>query len=269
MIINGGSRRNGRFFSRHLMNGEHNEYVTLCEIRSLAAQNVRDAFREMEAVAMGTLCRNYFYHANINPRDREELTPAQWKMAIDTLERHLGLEGKARFVVEHRKAGRTHRHVIWSRIDVHSMRAAVMADDYAKHQAAARELEEIFGHPGVESVLGRTRASGPRPSRRPESWESFRGQVSGIDPYEIKLALTRIYHASANGMEFATRLFEQGYKLVRGRKAGMCILDTAGHLHSLARRLDGVTASELRALMRDAFAALPATAQAIPLVTDG
>jgi hypothetical protein len=102
MIINGGSRSNAAFFAKHLTNGEHNERVTLCEMRGLAAITVPDALREMEAVAMGTLCKNYFYHANINPRGEEELTPEQWQLAADTLEQRLGFERNARFVVEHR-----------------------------------------------------------------------------------------------------------------------------------------------------------------------
>ena len=254
MIINGGSRSNGAFFAKHLANGEHNERVTLCGIRNLAAMNIADAFREMEAVAMGTLCRNYFYHANINPREHETLTQGQWDAAVTTLERHLRLEGHARFVVEHQKQGRIHRHVIWSRIDVRTMRAVVMTDDYQKHQAAARELEERFSLDKVPSVLGRTRASGPRPSRRPKTWESFRGQKSGIDPHAMKEALTRLYRECSHGAEFAARLSERGWKLVKGRRTDFCVLDDAGHLHSLARRINGVTAEALRAFMGDFLA---------------
>jgi|ERR1700728_2463515 len=251
MIINGGSRRNSAFFKKHLTNAEFNERVTLCEMRNLAATNIADAFREMEAVAMGTLCRNYFYHANINPMDDEDLFAGQWSVAVDTLERHLGLDGHARFVVEHRKKGRTHRHVIWSRIDVRSMRAAVMADDYAKHQAAARELEKAFGLTRVESVLGLQRSKGSRPSRRPATWESFRGQMSGIDPFAMKQAVTRLYRECDNAIAFAEGLSEHGLSLVKGKRTGYCIRDAAGHLHSLARRLDGVKAADLRSFLQD------------------
>jgi hypothetical protein len=250
MIINGGSRSNAAFFAKHLMNGEQNERVTLCEMRGLAAENVPDAFREMAAVAMGTLCQNYFYHANINPREHEELTAEQWQTAVDTLEQHLGLDGTARFVVEHRKAGRTHRHVIWLRIDIQSMTAVVMADDYEKHQAASRELEKLFGLDKVQSVSGRTRASGPRPSRRPKTWESFRGQKSGIDPWKMKQEITQLYRAAKNGAAFAAALEARGYKLVRGTHAAFCIMDEAGHLHSLARRIDGIDAARLRSFMK-------------------
>jgi len=250
MIINGGSRSNSVFFAKHLTNGETNERVTLCEMRNLAATTISDAFREMETVASGTLCKNYFYHANINPTENEQLTHEQWSLAVDTLERYLVLTGHARFVVEHHKKGRTHRHVIWSRINVTTMRAAAMPDDYAKHQAAARELEAAFGLKAVESVLGPDRSTSPRPARRPRTWETFRGQQSGIDPIAMTRTLTQLYHQCSDGAAFAAAIADQGLTLVKGR-AGVCIRDTAGHLHSLARRLDHVSASELRAFLRD------------------
>jgi len=262
MIINGGARSNGAFFARHLTNGEHNEHVSLCEVHSLIATNVPDALREMEAVAMGTLCRNYFYHANINPREDETLTAGQWNLAVNTLEQHLGLSGHARFVVEHRKQGRTHRHVIWSRIDVKVMRAVKMDNDYAKHQAAARELEASFDHEALPSVLGSNRSAGPRPLRRPKSWESFRGQKSGIDPNMLRQTLTRLYQESNDGVSFAARLSDQGLALVRGDRTGYCVRDQAGHLHSLAKRLHGVKTAELHAFLSD-LAVPPLTVKAI------
>jgi hypothetical protein len=251
MIINGGSRSNGAFFAAHLANGEHNECVTSCEFRNLAARTLADAFREMQAVALGTRCENYFYHANINPRAEEELTDEQWRIAVGTLDAALGLSGHARFVVEHRKAGRTHRHAIWSRINAKTMTAVKMTDVYAKHQAVARELERCLGLKPEHSVLRDGRESGTRPSRRPKTWESFRGQKSGINPSQMTREITRLYLASASGDAFAAELARHGCTLVRGTRSDYCIADSAGHLHSLARRIEGVTSAELKAFMRD------------------
>ena len=85
-----------------------NENVNIAEIRGLAARNIRQAFFEMKAVASGTRCKNFFYHANLNPREHEKLTADQWEKAVNALEKKLGLEGQARFVVEHEKNGRVH-----------------------------------------------------------------------------------------------------------------------------------------------------------------
>ncbi len=250
MIINGGSRSGAAFFAKHLTNAEHNERVTIIEFRNLAATTIADAFREMHAVALGTRCELYFYHANLNPRADETLSESQWLHAVDTLERHLSLINHARFVVEHHKVGRTHRHVIWSRINAATMTAVKMTDDYAKHQLVARLLEKDFGLAGTLSVKDRG-AADKRPPRRPKTWESFRGQLSGVDPWKMTKTVTAIYRGSHTGSEFAAALARTGCTLVRGDRVHFCIRDEAGHLHSLARRIEGVSASELSAFMKD------------------
>jgi Relaxase/Mobilisation nuclease domain len=261
LIINGGSRSNTRFFSKHLSNTGENERVTVCEIRNLAARRISEALREMEAVALGTQCRNFFYHANINPLSAEALTPEQWTHAVDVLERNLGLSGHARFVVEHEKKGRTHRHVIWSRIDVLRMRAVAMTDDYAKHQLTARELEREFGLEQGRSVLPQGRAKGRRPPRRLGTWETFRGHTSGIDPYAMRDRVTALYRASADAVAFARALQECGYRLARGDRRDFCIVDAAGHVHSLGRRLSGVPAAQRQQFLKDIEEMMPVLAE--------
>jgi relaxase-like protein len=252
MIINGGSRSNAQFFAKHLVNAEENERVTLCEIRNFAAVSIGEAFREMEAIAMGTQCRNYFYHANINPLSEETLTPAQWTRAVDLLEEKLGLIGHARFIVQHEKKGRVHRHAVWLRVDVGRMRAVEMTDDYERHQATARQLEREFGLSQGKSVLGALQMSkGERPARRPKPWETFRGHKSGIDPRAMAEQVTALYRGSEDAKAFAEALKEHGYGLVKGDRRDFCIVDGAGHLHSLARRLKGVPADALAEFMKN------------------
>ena len=96
-----GLYRNGRYFARHLMNAQDNECVRVVETRGLLADNVADAFREMQLIASGTSCENYFYHSDLDPRESERLTDEQWGQAQNILERHLGLDEQPRFVVEH------------------------------------------------------------------------------------------------------------------------------------------------------------------------
>lgn len=249
MIINGGSRSNARFFAKHLTNGEENERVTLCEVRNLAAETVAGGFQEMEAIAMGTMCKNYFYHANINPGEGEPLTEAQWTRAADLLEENLGLKDHARFIVEHRKKGRVHRHAIWLRIDVWRMRAVEMTDDYEKHQATSRALEREFGHKAGRSVLGPEKRKGERPTRRPKAWETFRGHLTGIDPRAMTQYVTSLFHASRDGPAFARALRDHGYQIVKGDRRDFCLVDGAGQLHSLHRRLPNVSAAELTKFM--------------------
>ncbi len=250
MIINGGSRRKTLWFTDHLTDTKHNERVTLCEIRNLAASTVAEAFQEMGSIADVTKCKNWFYHANINPRGNEVLTDAQWKTAVDRLEKNLNLNDHARFVVEHTKYGRTHRHVIWSRIDTERMRAVVMTDDYEQHQKTSRRLERDFGLEPEESVFER-KPGKARPERRPENWETFRGKRSGIDPHAVKFEVTALWQAAKDGKEFIKELKAGGYVLARGDKSMFCLVDKAGDSHSLTRRISGIRLAEIAKFMKD------------------
>ena len=242
------------------MKTTENERVRVTEIRGLASDNVLDAFREMDALASGTQCKNFFYHANINPREDEELNPEQWDQSVDELEKNLGLEGHSRFVVEHEKLGRTHRHVIWSRVDVDTMTAVSDSRNYAAHERTARTLEREFGHKPVQGVHVRETTE-KRPPRRPKNWETFRGHKSGVNPESVTQEVTALWHESDSGKAFAAALDERGYILCRGDRRDFCIIDPAGQEHSLARRIEGEKAAGIRARLcdidRDALPSVP------------
>lgn len=250
MIIKGGSRRNGGFFAKHLVNAKDNERVQLIEFRGFAKENVKAALKDMEAVAKGTRCKNFFYHADLNPREDEQLTDEQWTKAIDTLERHLGFDGQPRFVVEHEKEGRTHRHVVWQRVDVDTMTARSDSLTYAKHERAAREIELDCGLDPVPSVLVKDRG-GERPQRRARDFEGFRGSQTGLTPDEVRTQVTELWRESDTGSAFKAALEAKGYILCRGDRRDFCIIDPAGDDHSLARRISGSKAAEIRERMKD------------------
>ena len=267
MIISGGSRSNWRYFAKHLMKTEENERVHVAEIRGLVAENVLDAFREMDAIAMGTRVTNFFYHADINPREGEELTAEQWEAAADTLEKNLGLAGQPRFVVEHEKEGRTHRHVVWLRVDLDTLKAIPDSWDYTQHQKTSRTLEETFGLEPVNGVLG---PDGKRVKRRPKNQEVMRGDRSGIDPNDVTRQVTALWRQADTGQAFAAALEERGYVLAKGDKRDFVIIDQAGHDHSLARRVEGAKAADVRARMADVDRdTLPSVADARAMVRRG
>ena len=267
MIIKGGSRCNRRFFARHLLNARDNERVRVVELTGFAHDSVEDAFRDMEAIARGTRCKNFFYHADLNPRENEHLTEAQWGQAVDTLERHLGLDGQARLVIEHEKQGRIHRHVVWSRIDIDAMTARPDSLTYQKHESAAREIERECELEPVASVLVKDR-EGPRPERRAKDWEGFRGVQTGLDPREVERQVTALWQASDSGAAFRAALEENGYILCRGDRRDFVIVDPAGDDHSLARRIAGVRAADVRGRMKEIdLGALPSVEQGRELAT--
>jgi hypothetical protein len=262
VIIKGKSVKNRRFFARHLLNAKDNDRVRVVEFKGLANENVAAALLDMEAMARGTRCENYFYHADINPRENEHLTDEQWTRAVDTLERHLGFEGQPRFVIEHEKEGRVHRHVVWSRIDADTMTALSDSLTYRKHELAAREIERDCGLEPVASALVKDRPE-PRPERRAKDFEGFRGSQTGLTPEQVQAEVTALWLKCDSGAAFRAALEAHGYILCRGDRRDFCIVDPAGDVHSLARRIAGVKAVELRERMADIDrAGLPSVAEA-------
>jgi hypothetical protein len=256
IIINGGSNCAGGWWAKHLENGDKNDRVELIELAGLTAETVPEAFREMQGLAAGTRCKNFFYQANINPREDEHLTPAQWRDAVDQLEKNLGLTGQPRFVIEHEKKGRTHQHVIWSRIDVEHARAISDSLTAAIHERTSRQLEIRFDLERGKSILLPNRED-DRPDRSPKKWEKASAERGGFDPKTAKAFITRLWQTTDTGNALKAALESHGWMLARGDKtttkgrAYLMAIDPQGGTHELARRVDGVKAAAVHARVAD------------------
>ena len=264
IIINGGSRRAGGWWAKHLENGEKNEKVSLVEVVGLNGTTATELFREMYAMSRGSESKatNYFYQANINPRDDERLTPQQRHEAKETLLKNLGLEGQPHFVYEHEKKGRLHIHVVAFRIDLETQRAIPDSLTAVIHERTSRELEIKFDLERGKSILVKDRDF-DRPDRRAKKRETFRATETGIDPEKVKADARQHWQSADNGKSFKAALEASGdYVLARGDRRDFVIIDRVGDDHSLGRRL-GVKAAEVRARMADLDPAnLPSVEQA-------
>jgi hypothetical protein len=245
MIIKG---KGPQQLATHLGNAEKNERVSLVETRGTIAQDLRCALVEMDAYAVGTRCERSLYHAAISPEPPHVLTPEQRSEAIDALEKRLGLDGHARVVVMHEKLGRQHIHVVWSRIDLEKMRSVSDSHNYRKHEEVARDLERRFGHDRVQGAH-HERDGVERPDRTPSRAELRQEERSGITGRHVKDEVTKAFRASDGPEAFRAALEERGYLLARGDRRDYVIIDCKGGVHSLARRIDGMKAFELREFM--------------------
>ncbi len=253
MIIKGKSRAGPGSLASHLGNAEKNERVEMLESRGTVATDLRGALAEMDAVALGTRCAKPLYHAAISPEPPHRLSPEQRMEAVDALEQKLGMEGHARVVVMHEKFGREHIHVVWSRIDVENMRSVSDSHNYRKHEECSRDLERRFGHERVQGA--HAERDGPdgkvaRPYRTPSRAELRQEDRTGIRGKEVKAEVTEAFRASDGPEAFRAALAERGYQLALGDRRDFVIVDQAGGVHSLARRIDGVKAADLRAFMK-------------------
>lgn len=248
MIIKGKSRAAPQQLAKHLGNAEKNERVHLVETRGTVARDLRGALVEMAAFAAGTRCEKSLYHAAISPEPPHVLTPEQRAEAIDTLEAKLGLTGHARIVVLHEKLGRQHLHVVWSRIDLEKMRSVSDSHNYRKHEEVARDLERRFGHDRVQGAH-HERENVKRPDRTPSRAELQQQERTGITGKKVKEEITAAFRASDGAEAFRSALEALGYLLARGDRRDFVVIDRKGGVHSLARRIDGMKAADLREFM--------------------
>jgi hypothetical protein len=133
------------------------------------------------------------------------------------------------------------------------MKAIPDSHNFRRHELVARELEREFGHAHVQGAhIGR---EGERPARTPSHAEMQQAERTGIDPKEAKTQLTAIWNRTDSGKAFAAAIEEQGWMLARGNRRDFVVLDQAGEVHSLARRIDGANAKDIRTRMADVDAA--------------
>jgi hypothetical protein len=250
VVIKGTSCAGARRLAVHLTRTDTNERAEVREITGVAAEDLRGALLEMEAVAAGTRTTKPFYHASINTRADERLTEEQRAYAIGQLEEKLGLAGQPRVVVVHEKEGREHCHIVWSRIDLDHMRAISDSHNYRKHEEVARDLEREFGHERVQGAHAE-RDGKERPGRTPSHEEMLQAERGAVSPNEAKALVTELWRQADSGQSFQTALENEGWLLARGDRRDFVVIDPNGGTHSLARRVEGAKAKDIRARMAD------------------
>ncbi|MGD0867789.1 MAG: relaxase/mobilization nuclease domain-containing protein [Rhizomicrobium sp.] len=222
----------------------------------------------MEAYAEGTKCEKPLYHAMVCPQPGYPLTRAQFMEALDVTEEALGLKGQARVVVAHEKDGEEHWHVAWARIDLKTMKAIPDSHNFPKHEKAARELERRFGHPHVQGAHAE-RENVERPDRSLTRAELRQEGVTGIKGKDVRQEITELFRSSDGAEAFKAALEDHGYVLAKGDRRDFVIIDRAGGDHSLARRISGIKAAELREFMAPIDRnSLPTVDQAVGIVQD-
>jgi hypothetical protein len=244
------------------MRTDTNERAEVRELRGVAAENLRGALLEIEAVASGSRTTKPFYHASINTRADERLTNEQRTHAIDRLEEKLGLSGQPRVVVVHEKEGREHCHIVWSRIDLDRMRAINDSYNYRKHEEVARDLEREFGHERVQGAHAE-RDGKDRPNRTPSHAEMLQADRGAVSPDDAKALVTNLWQRTDSGQTFKIALEKEAWLLARGDRRDFVVIDPYGGTHSLARRVEGAKAKDIRARMADVDSELlPSVAEA-------
>ena len=102
-------------------------------------------------------------------------------------------------MVVHEKKDREHFHIVWSRIDLDTMRTISDSHNYRKHEIVARELERDFGHERVQGAHIE-RDGKPRPERTPSHMpRCSRPSGRGSAPKEAREHITALWQRTDSG----------------------------------------------------------------------
>lgn len=265
MILKGNARGGGADLALHLMNAFDNERVEVGQVRGTVAEDLHGAFGEYEAIAAGTRCKKPLYSLSINPS--APLSRERYFAAIDRIEKGLGLSSQPRAVVFHVKNGREHCHVVWSRIDARTMKAVHLSHDRMKLRALSRELAREFGLKLPEG-LERDKAEQRGQQKDMTLGEKRQAEQTGIAPDRRRKEITQAWLASDSAEAFRAALSQKGYILAKGDKRGLVVIDRYGHVHSLARQIEGVKTREVKAKLAPVADQIPTVDQARVLQRD-
>ncbi|MDX2259280.1 MAG: relaxase [Hyphomicrobiaceae bacterium] len=233
MILKGSQRGGGQDLAGHLLRMDENEHVRVHELRGFASDGLPGAFREAEAVARGTRCRQYLFSLSFNPPEGAAVTEAAFEDAIDRAENTLGLTGQPRAVVFHEKEGRRHAHCVWSRIDPETMTARPMSFFKTRLTPLSRDLY-------LEHGWDMPRGLAEKGARDPGNftlaqWQQAKRQ--GRDPRWLSETVQSCWQRSDSRAAFIQSLQERGLHLAKGDRRGFVAVDYTGEVHALSRLL--------------------------------
>jgi hypothetical protein len=246
MILKASERGDAPQLARYLMAMRENDHVELHDLRGFVSADLLEAFREADAIAQGTKCRNYLFSMSLNPPVGSAVSTGAFKTAIEKIEARLCLEGQPRAVVFHEKDGRRHAHVVWSRIDVERMRAINLPHFKTRLRDVSRALFLEHGWTMPRGLQDRSLRDPLGFSR--EEWQQARR--AGLDPREVKAVLQGCWKASDNAASLKRALKERGFWLAKGDQRGFVAVDYRGEVYSLSRYA-GVKGKELEAWLGD------------------
>lgn len=246
MILKGSQRGGGQDLAAHLMRMDENDHVLVHELRGFAADDLKGAFKEAEAISRGTKCRQYLFSLSLNPPEGANVSMETFEDTLSRVEERLGLQGQPRAVVIHEKEGRRHMHCVWSRIDAATMTARPLSFFKKKLVGLTRDL---YLEHGWKMPAGLVNAAERNPTNFSlAEWQQAKRQ--GMDPRWLKSTIQECWKRSDSGHAFGRSLEEHGFFLAKGDKRSLVVVDHSGEVHSLPRLL-GMKTKEVQARLGD------------------
>jgi len=260
MILKGNQRGFGQELARHLLNVDDNEHAEIHTLRGFMSSDLSGAFKEIEAISLGTKCQQYLYSLSLNPPQNARVSVEAFEKAIEDIERRLGLSGQPRAIVFHEMNGRRHAHCVWSRINVEKMRAIDLPHTKYRLRDISRELYLEHGWDMPNGL----RDPKDRVKEAYSGAEAKQARRAKGNPAELKKLFLRCWEQSDSRAAFAAALWQHGFCLARGDRRGFVAVDAEGEVYSLSRWL-GIKPKVIRARLGHE-AALPSLDDALALL---
>jgi hypothetical protein len=219
----------------------------LYELPGFAFPDIVDAFRSVHVMAEATKCEQPFFHVQVRNPECETLNRDQWEYAANRIERMLGLKDQPRAIAFHvdEKTGDRHMRIAWSRIDDETMTAKELPFYKDRLKKISRELEMHFGI----SVVPNERESPIKYA--PTRSEDEQARRLGLNPHEVRQTIRDCFEPSDGGRSCESALADEGMILAKGERRDFIVIDQAGGLHALGKRILDVPAPEVRDRLAD------------------
>jgi hypothetical protein len=256
MIGKGNLHPHGIKLARYMT---ENGRVPVIDKRGFLSNDLGEAFATIQAIAESqTQCENPFFHVYIRLPHGENLGSEQWLDVADRFENRLGFTDQPRAVVLHQdKHGDKHMHAVWSRIDTDTMRAIDPGLYKNKMKELCRELEVEYGLTRISSERREDRRT-----LAADRSEFDQARRLGIDLTAVRETIRSCYDQSDGGTSFQAALADHRLTLACGDRRDFVVVDHAGGLHALGKRICGVTLADVREKIG------PELSRSLPTVAD-
>jgi hypothetical protein len=230
MILKASQRGGARELGVHLLKPE-NEHVEVHEVRGFCAEDVLGAFKEAQAIARGTRCKQFLFSVSLNPPETASVPVDAFERAIERIEEKTGLTGQPRVIVFHEKEGRRHCHAVWSRIDAETMTARQMSHFKMKLNAISKGLYLEHGWELPRGFVDKELRD--RGNFDLAHWQQCKRM--GRDSKALKDTIQTCWSISDSRQSFEAALEAKGLFLARGDRRAHVAVTYEGEVLSLSR----------------------------------
>ena len=253
MITGATSGRGGIALAKHLAS-EKNEDVIMGQSRGLVENDIFKQVMEITKFASDARAKKPLYHLHVDPSI--SYTDAQYDSYFKKFEAEFGLENQAFCEVSHIKAGREHRHRVYSLVKPDGT-CIQLSNDYKRREKLSRLMEMETGEKLTQgrhnrAVMHALRneghlkeshwiadeglTDGPPALANQSPTQRHIAERTGLDADAIGMKALDAWKRSDSPLAFSQALLDRGLTLAMGTKVTV-IIDQDGNTLPIGRLL--------------------------------